>query len=225
MDYEKLGVFYLGRPYDLAAEAAEGRPRPLRLARPRHARRVRRHDRQRQDRPLPRRCSKRRPSTASRRIVIDPKGDLGNLLLTFPEPRAARISARGSTRTMRGGRACRPTTFAAQQAEMWKKGLAEWGQDGARIQRLRDAADFAIYTPGQQAGHPGLGPAVVRRAAARGRRRRRAAARAHQRRRRRACWACSGIDADPLRAREHILLSTHPRHGLARRAETSTSRR
>ena len=44
--------------------------------------------------------------------------------------------------------------YAAQQAEMWKKGLASWGQDGERIQRLKDAADFAIYTPGSNAGLP-----------------------------------------------------------------------
>ena len=44
--------------------------------------------------------------------------------------------------------------FAAQQAELWKKGLAEWGQDGERIARLRAAADFAIYTPGSEAGLP-----------------------------------------------------------------------
>ena len=43
-----------------------------------------------------------------------------------------------------------PDEFAAAEAEKWKKGLAEWGQDGARIARLRDAADIVIYTPGQQ---------------------------------------------------------------------------
>ena len=44
--------------------------------------------------------------------------------------------------------------FAADQAATWKHGLAEWGQDGARIARLRAAADFAIYTPGSSAGLP-----------------------------------------------------------------------
>ncbi|HET9479533.1 MAG TPA: hypothetical protein VFO72_09315 [Pyrinomonadaceae bacterium] len=42
----------------------------------------------------------------------------------------------------------------AQQAQRWKDGLASWGQDGERIQRLRDAADFRIYTPGSNAGIP-----------------------------------------------------------------------
>src|SRR2546421_652227 len=45
-------------------------------------------------------------------------------------------------------------SFAAQQAEFWKKGLAAWEQDSARIQRLKDAAEFTIYTPGSDAGIP-----------------------------------------------------------------------
>ena len=86
-------------------------------------------------------------------IAIDPKGDLSNLLLTFPrlapedfrpwidedEARRAGVSAEA---------------FAAQQAEAWKQGLAAWGQDGARIERLRASADFAIYTPGSRTGLP-----------------------------------------------------------------------
>ena len=47
-----------------------------------------------------------------------------------------------------------PDAYAAQQADTWKQGLADWGQDGARIERLRAAADFAIYTPGSRPGRP-----------------------------------------------------------------------
>jgi len=86
-------------------------------------------------------------------IAIDPKGDLGNLLLTFPSlapndfrPWIDEDEARRAGQT--------PDAFAAQQAEMWQKGLADWGEDGARIERLRKAADFAIYTPGSSAGLP-----------------------------------------------------------------------
>ncbi|MDR4471704.1 MAG: hypothetical protein MRJ92_03300 [Nitrospira sp.] len=43
--------------------------------------------------------------------------------------------------------------YAAQQAALWKTGL-EWGQSGERIQKMRDAADFAVYTPGSTAGLP-----------------------------------------------------------------------
>src|SRR5688500_17296374 len=86
-------------------------------------------------------------------IAIDPKGDLSNLLLTFP--RLAATDFRpwiDEDEARRAGLA--PDAFAAQQAERWKAGLADWGQDGARIERLRAAADFAIYTPGSRAGLP-----------------------------------------------------------------------
>lgn len=86
-------------------------------------------------------------------IAIDPKGDLSNLLLTFP-----RLAAEDFRPWIDEDEARRagmtPDAFAAQQAETWKKGLADWGQDGARIERLRAAADVAIYTPGSRAGLP-----------------------------------------------------------------------
>jgi len=86
-------------------------------------------------------------------IVIDPKGDLTNLLLTFPElkpedflPWINEDDARKKSLT--------PEQYAGEQALLWRNGLAEWGQDGARIKRLRDAAEFVIYTPGSSAGLP-----------------------------------------------------------------------
>ena len=82
-------------------------------------------------------------------ILIDPKGDLGNLLLTFPDLAASDfrpwINEEDAAR-----KGLSPDEYAKQQAELWTKGLAEWGEDGARIRRLRDAADFAIYTPGSR---------------------------------------------------------------------------
>jgi hypothetical protein len=86
-------------------------------------------------------------------ILIDPKGDLSNLLLNFPELKpedflpwinAEEARTAGLTNEQ----------YAAQQAEAWKKGLADWGQDGARIARLRDAARGAVYTPRSSAGLP-----------------------------------------------------------------------
>jgi len=86
-------------------------------------------------------------------IAIDPKGDLANLLLMFP--RLAPEDFRPWIDEEEARRADLPLdAFAAQQAELWKKGLADWGEDGARIERLRAAADFAIYTPGSRAGLP-----------------------------------------------------------------------
>lgn len=86
-------------------------------------------------------------------IVIDPKGDLSNLLLTFPELRpsdfAPWVNAEDAAR-----KGMTAEAFAAAQAELWKKGLGEWGEDGERIRRLKDAAEFTIYTPGSTAGRP-----------------------------------------------------------------------
>ena len=149
-DYEKLGAFYLGKHYDLDA-------------------------RKRQDAPLLY-DSKDLVThavcvgmTGSGKtglliglleeaaidgipaILIDPKGDLANLLLTFPQLRPQDFApwineddARKKGQT--------PAEFAASQAALWSNGLAEWGQDGARIQRLKNAADFTVYTPASSAG-------------------------------------------------------------------------
>src|SRR5512144_1257226 len=76
-------------------------------------------------------------------IAIDPKGDLGNLLLTFPGLTAGEFRPWiDEDEARRAGMT--PDAYAAAQAETWTKGLAEWGQDGARIERLRKAADMAI---------------------------------------------------------------------------------
>ena len=86
-------------------------------------------------------------------IAIDPKGDLGNLLLTFPSLAASDFRPWiDEDEARRAGLSA--DAFAAQQAKMWESGLAQWGQDGARIERLRKSADFAIYTPGSRAGLP-----------------------------------------------------------------------
>ncbi|MCO5052598.1 MAG: DUF87 domain-containing protein [Verrucomicrobiae bacterium] len=86
-------------------------------------------------------------------IVIDPKGDLGNLLLTFPELRPQDFAPWINDDDARR-QGLSVDAFAAQQAALWKKGLAAWEQDGERIRRLREAADFTIYTPGSSAGLP-----------------------------------------------------------------------
>lgn len=86
-------------------------------------------------------------------IVIDPKGDLGNLLLTFPELRPQDFAPWINEDDARK-KGVSVADYAAQQADLWKTGLASWDQDGERIRRLRAAADFAIYTPGSSAGLP-----------------------------------------------------------------------
>ena len=86
-------------------------------------------------------------------IIIDPKGDLGNLLLTFPDLRPEDFRPWIVEEDARR-KGMEPDEWAARQAATWKDGLAAWGQDGERIRALREKADFAIYTPGSTAGIP-----------------------------------------------------------------------
>lgn len=133
-------------------------------------------------------------------LIIDPKGDMGNLLLTFPNllptdfmPWISESEAGGDI-----------AQAAFDKASQWKSGLERSGIEPSRIQKLRDTADFSIYTPGSTAGIPlniigslnapaagtdaetlqdeieGFSSSLL---------------------------ALVGIDSDPLSSREHILLS------------------
>jgi hypothetical protein len=86
-------------------------------------------------------------------IAIDPKGDMGNLLLTFPQLKAENFRPWINERTALD-KGQTPDEFAASQAALWKKGLGQWGQTGKRIAQLRKNADLAIYTPGSNSGLP-----------------------------------------------------------------------
>jgi len=204
-DFEKLGVFYLGRPYDLAARQAK----PGWLL----------YDSK--DLVTHAVCVGMTGSGKTGlcialleeaaidgipAIIIDPKGDLGNLLLTFPRLKGEDFLPWINEEDARKkGLSC--ADFANAQAEMWVKGLASWQQDGARIQRLREAADFAIYTPGSTAGLP---VSILKSFAAPT-----SAVRNNPEllRERIGTTVTSllgllGIEADPIQSREHILLST-----------------
>ncbi|MDF1851729.1 MAG: DUF87 domain-containing protein [Verrucomicrobiales bacterium] len=86
-------------------------------------------------------------------IVIDPKGDIANLLLTFPDlaPEDFRPWINEDDAQKKG---ITPDEHAANTAEMWKNGLASWGEGPERIQSFRDKVDMAVYTPGSSAGLP-----------------------------------------------------------------------
>jgi hypothetical protein len=86
-------------------------------------------------------------------LAIDPKGDLSNLLLTFPNLAPADFAPWVDERQAQAQQLTRDAA-AEQIATKWKNGLAEWDQDGARIGRLRAAADVRVYTPGSRAGTP-----------------------------------------------------------------------
>lgn len=139
-------------------------------------------------------------------IILDPKGDITNLLLQFPElkPEDFRpwVNIDDARRHGLGLDA-----YVSEQAELWRKGLASWGQAPARIQMLNDSAEFQILTPGSDAGIPvsvlrsftapqGLNwedDAAVLRERIQGNVS--------------ALLGLLGLEADPVRSREHILLS------------------
>jgi hypothetical protein len=86
-------------------------------------------------------------------IVIDPKGDMGNLCLTFPALAPADFEPWVDPgEALRKGQTA--AAFAADTARTWREGLAAWGQGPERVARLRAAADVRLWTPGSNAGHP-----------------------------------------------------------------------
>ncbi len=137
-------------------------------------------------------------------IAVDPKGDLGNLLLTFPSLAASDFRPWVDAHAAEE-QGLDADAFAAKQSASWKQGLADSGQDGARVQRLKDAAEFAIYTPGSSAGIPisvlrsfGAPPKALADDADAWRERVQATATG--------VLTLVGVDGDPMQSREHILL-------------------
>ncbi len=138
-------------------------------------------------------------------IAIDPKGDMGNLLLTFPQLKPENFRPWINPRTALD-KGQTPDEFAASQAALWKKGLGQWGQTGKRIAQLRKNVDLAIYTPGSNSGLP---VSVLHSFDAPDQAliddidlyRERVQATAT------GILTLLGIDADPVSSREHILIS------------------
>lgn len=143
-------------------------------------------------------------------IVIDPKGDIANLLLTFPD-----LKPKDFEPWVDAGAAQRKgmdkKAFASAQAKLWKKGLSSWGQSGERISALRESVDMTIYTPGSSAG-VGLTPLASFDAPAQ------AILDDSEALRDRISSSVSGllsligVKADPVQSAEHILLSTILEH-------------
>jgi hypothetical protein len=140
-------------------------------------------------------------------IAIDPKGDVGNLLLSFPELRpedfAPWVSADAARAAGMG-----PADFAAAEAARWREGLAAWDQSGDRIRRMRQMTELAIYTPGSSAGRrlSMLGSLTAPSGLDEEGRTERAAAAASS------LLGLAGIEADPVSSREHILLAMLLQH-------------
>lgn len=136
-------------------------------------------------------------------ILIDPKGDLANIMLQFPELRPSDFRP-----WIDAGEASRNGVSADEMAEKtaatWKKGLESSGQSGERIRMLANSADFAVYTPGDTTGRPlqilrsfdvprgvdelALRDSILNNVSS--------------------LLGLVGITADPVQSREHILLSS-----------------
>lgn len=86
-------------------------------------------------------------------ICVDPKGDLANLLLTFPDlaPEDFLPWLEQADATRHG---LSLEEYAARMANRWREGLQSWGQSADRIRRFRDSVDIAVYTPGSNIGLP-----------------------------------------------------------------------
>ncbi|MGI6258015.1 MAG: helicase HerA domain-containing protein, partial [Anaerovoracaceae bacterium] len=86
-------------------------------------------------------------------IVVDPKGDLGNLLLRFPDFEPASFLPYISEEEA-AQKGVSKEALAAETAQSWKEGVAAWDQGRDRYDLLSKGADFALYTPGSQGGRP-----------------------------------------------------------------------
>jgi hypothetical protein len=147
-------------------------------------------------------------------IAIDPKGDIGNFLLQFPnlaveefQPWVNEDDARRKGRSVE--------EHAANQAETWAQGLGEWGQSKERIRALKEKVDMAIYTPGSNAGLPvsilssldAPGEAVMEDRELLADRIESTVS---------SMLGLMGVEADPVQSKEHILMSNIVAHFWAK---------
>jgi hypothetical protein len=136
-------------------------------------------------------------------ILIDPKGDLTNLLLQFPNLEPNDFLPWLDPED--GRRKGMPLeAYAKQLAQEWRDGLAESGQKPERIKRLQDASEFRVYTPGSEAGLP---LSILQTFAAPKGTISREALNQKIDATATALLGLSGITADPVQSREHILIA------------------
>jgi hypothetical protein len=203
--FEKLGAFYLGRPFDPASGVAK--PSPLLY----DAKDLTTHG------LIVGMTGSGKTGLAIvlleeaaldgvPSIVIDPKGDMANLALRFPELRPsdfqpwidpAEATAKGKS----------VDDLARETAARWESGLAEWGQSKERIRALAAAADVELYTPGSASGRPiaalGSFDAPPKAVLADDDALRERVANAVS-----GLLGLVGIEADPVTSREHVLLAS-----------------
>lgn len=143
-------------------------------------------------------------------IIIDPKGDVSNLVLTFPD-----LSGKDFLPWIDEQEAERkgetPKAFADETADAWKKGLASSGESAQRIKKLQDSVEMVIYTPGNNAGVPisilsSFEAPTAEELKDAGALRDRVLSLSSS------LLGLLGIDADPIKSREQILISSIIEH-------------
>ncbi len=139
-------------------------------------------------------------------LIIDPKGDMGNLLLTFPNFKSSDFEPWVDAHEAEK-KGMDVSSFAQKTAQMWQQGIERSGQDKERVARLKEGADYTIYTPGSSAGiqlsvlssfdapsvavldDPDTFSYILNSTTS-------------------SILALVGIDADPLKSKEYLLLTT-----------------
>ncbi len=202
-DYEKLGHFYLGREYDLAAKTRSSDLLYESKDLVTHAVCVGMTGSGKTGLCIG--LLEEAAIDGIPAIIIDPKGDLSNLMLTFPQLRGEDFRPWVNPDDARKEQVD-VDTFAQQQADLWRKGLSDWNQPPERIQKLRDAADVQIYTPGSSSGVP---ISIMKSFAVPDKAIRDDVELLRDRVSNTATSLLGllGIDADPIQSREHIFLS------------------
>ena len=138
-------------------------------------------------------------------LMIDPKGDITNLLLHFPNLAAEDfLPWVDPDQARRDGKSV--DQLAAETASLWKNGLEKWGIGSDRIERVRNAVEYSIYTPGSDAGIPisimaSLNAPTISWEENRELLRERISSTVT------AILGLVGVESDPMRSREHILLA------------------
>ncbi len=73
-------------------------------------------------------------------IALDPKGDLGNLALLFPELKAESFAPWADGKDPKA------------LSERWKGGLEKWGLGAPAVAQLKEQMSLSLFTPGSSAG-------------------------------------------------------------------------
>jgi len=139
-------------------------------------------------------------------LIIDPKGDMANLLLSFPNLAPDDFKPWVNTDEAKR-RGMSTEDFAKDQAELWKNGLSKWDQTGERISNLRKNTKMSVYTPGSTSGIPvsilksfaAPPKEIIQETELFGEQVSSTVS---------SLLGLIGVDADPIQSREHILLSS-----------------